>query len=429
MMEPFRIALAGLGHVGGGVAQILLARASDLSRRAGRELQLVAVCARDRAKPRRADISSLPWIDDAVSLARVDADLVVEVIGGEGEPALSLIRAALKNRKAVVTANKALLAVHGAQLAILAEEQGVPLRFEAAAAGGIPIVKGLRQSLIAYGIDGVHGILNGTCNYILTQMEATGRSFAEVLAEAQARGFAEADPEMDVGGKDSAHKLALLSALAFGVPPDVNAIRIEGIRHISRADIAFAKEFNYRIKLLGIARRTPQGLDQRVQPALVRLGTPLADVDFVFNAVVAHAGPAGPFTFEGRGAGEEPTTSAVISDIVDIARGERGPAFGWPATELRPLPLAPPDAHVSPYYLRFDVRDLPGVLAEISGYLSREEVSIESMIQRGRNPGEPVAIVMVTHECSETAVSRALEAIAACGKVLGPPCMIPIESD
>lgn len=428
MIEPFRIALAGLGHVGGGVAQILLTRGAELSRRAGRELQLAAVCARDRHKPRRADVSSIPWIDDAVALANADADLVVEVIGGEGEPALSLIRAALENRKAVVTANKALLATHGAQLAMLAEERGVPLRFEAAAAGGIPIVKGLRQSLITYGIDGIHGILNGTCNYILTQMEATGRAFAEVLAEAQARGYAEADPEMDVGGMDSAHKLALLSALAFGVPPDVRAVRVEGIRHISRADIAFAKEFNYRIKLLGIARQTPHGLDQRVQPALVRLGTPLADVGFVFNAVVANAGAAGPFTFEGRGAGEEPTTSAVISDIVDIARGERGPAFGWPAKELRAIPPAPPDAHASAYYLRFDVRDLPGVLAEISTYLAREDVSIESMIQRGRNPGEPVAIVMVTHECSETAVSRALTAIGISDKILAPPCMIPIEN-
>ena len=428
MIEPFRIALAGLGNVGGGVAQILLTRGAELSRRAGRELQLVAVCARDRTKPRRADVSSIPWIDDAVSLANVDADLVVEVIGGEGEPALSLIQAALENRKAVVTANKALLAIHGAQLAILAEEQDVPLRFEAAAAGGIPIVKGLRQSLITYGIDAIHGVLNGTCNYILTQMEATGRSFADVLAEAQARGYAEADPELDVGGGDTAHKLSLLSALAFAVPPDVSAMRIEGIAHITPADIAFAREFGCRIKLLGIARRTPAGLDQRVQPAMVRLGTPLGDVDSVFNAVVAHAGAAGPFTFEGRGAGEEPTTSAVISDIVDIARGERGPAFGWPAKELRPIPSAPPEAHLSAHYLRFDVRDVPGVLAEISGDLAKEDVSIESMIQRGRSPGEPVAIVMVTHECSETAVSRALKAIVTSDKVLGRPCMIPIEN-
>ncbi|MBV8799090.1 MAG: homoserine dehydrogenase [Alphaproteobacteria bacterium] len=428
MTGTFRIALAGLGHVGGGVAQILLTRGQELAQRAGRKLQLVAVCARDRAKPRRTDISHLPWIEEPVSLAQTNADLVVEVIGGQGQPALGLIEASLQAQKAVVTANKALLAYHGARLAALAEKEGVPLRFEAAAAGGIPIVKGLRQSLITYGIDAIRGILNGTCNYILTQMEATGRSFAEVLAEAQARGFAEADPELDVGGGDTAHKLALLSALAFGVPPDMEAIRIQGIRHISRADIAFAKEFSYRIKLLGIARKTPSGLDQRVQPALVRLGTPLADVDSVFNAVVAHAGAAGPFTFEGRGAGEEPTTSAVISDIVDIARGESGPAFGRPAKDLHSLPAAPPEAHPCPHYLRFDVRDLPGVLAEIAGHLARENVSIESMIQRGRRPGEPVAIVMVTHHCPETNVMRALEAINASDMVLGPPCMIPIEA-
>jgi homoserine dehydrogenase len=426
-MQPFRIALAGLGHVGGGVAEILLTRSDELSQRAGKRLKLVAVCARDRSKPRRVDVSAIPWIDDAVALARIDADLIVEVIGGESDPALSLIEAALSAGKSVVTANKALLAFHGATLALLAEERDVPLRFEAAAAGGIPIVKGLRQSLITYGIDAVRGILNGTCNYILTQMEETGRSFAEVLAEAQARGYAEADPELDVGGGDTAHKLSLLAALAFGVPPDISAIRIEGIRHISRADIAFAKEFNYRIKLLGIAHRMESGLDQRVQPTMVKLGTPLADVDGVFNAVVAHAGRAGPFTFEGRGAGEEPTTSAVISDIVDIARGESGPAFGRPARELRALPMAPPEAHVCRYYLRFDVRDVPGVLADVSGHLARAQVSIESMIQRGRNPGEPVAIVMVTHDAPETAVTQALDAIAVSSRLLGPPCMIPIE--
>ncbi|MBV9570567.1 MAG: homoserine dehydrogenase [Alphaproteobacteria bacterium] len=427
MREPFRIALAGLGNVGGGVAQILLTRGAELSQRAGRKLELVAVCARDRKKRRRADISHIPWISDPLALAATQADLIVEVIGGEGDPALGLIEAALNAKKSVVTANKALLAFQGAKLAELAEQRGVPLRFEAAAAGGIPIVKGLRQSLITYGIDAVHGVLNGTCNYILTQMEASGRSFADVLSEAQARGYAEADPELDIGGGDTAHKLALLAALAFGVPPDMSAIRIEGIRHISRADIAFAKEFNYRIKLLGIARKTPQGLDQRVQPAMVRLGTALADVDTVFNAVVAYAGAAGPFTFEGRGAGEEPTTSAVIADVVDIARGESGPAFGRPATDLKPLPVAPPEAHIARFYLRCDVRDRPGVLADIAGHLAREDVSIESMIQRGRDPGEAVAIVMVTHDCSETALVRALQAITASDKVLGPPCMIPIE--
>lgn len=428
METPFRIALAGIGNVGGGVAQILLSQDHALSQRAGRPVELIAVCARDRNKPRRADISRIPWIEDCRALAVTEADVVVELIGGEDGPALSLIEAALAAGKPVVTANKALLAFHGQRLARLAEERGVALRFEAAAAGGIPIVKGLRESLIAYRIDAIRGILNGTCNYILTQMEATGRSFAEVLAAAQAHGYAEADPSLDIGGGDTAHKLAILSTLAFGVPLELGGMRIEGIAHIMPADIAFAKEFGWRIKLLGIARRTPEGLDQRVQPAMVKLGTPLADVDGVFNAVVAHASDAGPFTFEGRGAGEAPTTSAVIADIVDVARGANGPAFGRPVRELRALPLAPPEAHRCAFYLRFDVRDVPGVLAEIAGHLARCDVSIESMIQRGRSPGEPVAIVMITHECAETSVARALKVIAASDKVLGPPCRIPLEN-
>ncbi len=428
MGKPFRIALAGLGHVGGGVAHILLTRGAELSQRAGRPLEVVAVCARDRKKPRRADISNIPWISDCRDLARTDADVVVELIGGENGPALALIETALAAAKPVVTANKALLAFHGTRLAALAEEQGVPLRFEAAAAGGIPIVKGLRESLIAYGIDSITGILNGTCNYILTQMEATGRSFADILADAQSRGYAEADPSLDIGGGDTAHKLAILSALAFGIPPEAHRMRVEGIAHIMPADIAFAREFGCRIKLLGIARRTPHGLDQRVQPAMVKLGTPLADVDGVFNAIVAHAGDAGAFTFEGRGAGEEPTTSAVIADIVDIACGANGPAFGRPARNLRLIALAPSGAHRCAFYLRFDVRDVPGVLAEIAGQLAHCDVSIESMIQRGRSPGEPVAIVMITHECAETSVARALKAIATSDNVLGPPCRIPMEN-
>jgi homoserine dehydrogenase len=428
MVRPFRIALAGLGTVGGGVAQVLLERGDELAHRAGRPLELIAVSALDRLKPRRADISKLAWTEECVAFASSEADAVVELIGGENGPALQLLEASLAAGKHVVTANKALLAKHGAKLAALAEERGIGLRFEAAAAGGIPIVKALRESLIAYGIDGVRGILNGTCNYILTQMEATGRSFAEVLSEAQALGYAEADPTLDIGGGDAAHKLAILSALAFGVPPDTSPMRIEGISKITPADIGFAREFGHRIKLLGIARRTPEGLDQRVQPAMVKLGTPLADVEGAFNAVVAQAGAAGPFFFEGGGAGEGPTTSAVIADIVDIARGSLGPAFGRPARRLKPLPAAPAESLSSAFYLRFEVRDVPGVLAEISGHLAEARVSIESMIQRGRSPGESVAVVMITHECSEVAVARALKVIAGSDKVLAPPCMIPMEA-
>ncbi len=428
MSEPLKIAIAGLGTVGGGVAHLLLTRKDELAERAGRKLELVAVSARDKTKPRKIDVSHLEWRDDPVALASTRADVIVELIGGEEGAARALLNAALGAGKHVVTANKALLAYHGAELAALAESKNATLKFEAAAAGGIPIVKALRESLIAYGICTVRGILNGTCNYILTQMEATGRSFDDVLADAQRLGYAEADPALDVGGGDTAHKLTLLAALAFGVLPDLKQMSVEGIAHITPEDIQFAAEFGYRIKLLGVAKSTPHGICQWVQPAMVLRGTPLGAVDGAFNAVVADAGEAGPYFFEGRGAGEGPTASAVIADIVDIARGAVGPTFGRAAAALTPLSPAPPDARRSPYYLRFHVLDVPGVLAEIAGKLADSDVSIESMIQRSRAPGEPVAIVMMTHECSHVAVLRALKVIAASDKVLGAPCMIPMEA-
>ena len=327
-----------------------------------------------------------------------------------------------------MTANKALLARHGAKLAALAEERKVALKFEAAVAGGIPIVKALRESLIGYGIAALRGILNGTCNYILTQMEATGRSFADVLEDAQHLGYAEADPTLDVGGGDTAHKLALLVGLAFGVAPDLDSMPVEGIEHITPEDISFAREFGYRIKLLGIAKTTSHGIDQRVQPAMVKAGTPLADVDGAFNAVVADAREAGPFFFEGRGAGECPTANAVIADLVDIARGNICPVFGVPARSLVSLSAAPAGSATSAFYLRFQVLDVPGVLAEIAGHLAKWQVSIESMIQRGRAPGEAVSIVMITHETTHAAVAGALKTIALSDKVIAPPCMIPMEA-
>ena len=427
MTRALRIAIAGLGTVGGGVAGVLLSRASELAQRAGRPLELTGVSAREKGKKRSADVSKIDWHSDATALAKSDADVVVELIGGESGVAYDLVRKALAAKKHVVTANKALLARHGAELAALAEENGVALKFEAAAAGGIPIVKALRESLIAYGIESVRGILNGTCNYILTQMEATGLAFADVLAEAQRLGYAEADPTLDVGGGDTAHKLAVLSSLAFGVTPNLASMKIEGIAHITPDDIRFAREFGYRIKLLGVARREDGHIDQRVEPTMVRLGTPLADVEGPFNAVVAHAGEAGPFTFEGRGAGEAPTAGAVIADLVDIARGSFGAAFGRPAKSLAANDT-PPGPRSCAFYLRFEVLDVPGVLAEIARRLADSEVSIESMIQRGRSPGEPVAIVMITHECVETSVARALNAISASDKVRARPCMIPMEA-
>jgi homoserine dehydrogenase len=428
MKPSLKIAIAGLGTVGGGVLKVFNSRGNELAERAMRGLKIVGISARDRNKARAADVSNYAWTDDAVSLSTGAADVVVELIGGEEGVARRVVETALENGKHVVTANKALLAVHGARLAALAERNNVSLRFEAAAAGGIPIVKALRESLIAHGVDAVRGILNGTCNYILTQMEKTGRTFEDVLADAQRLGYAETDPTLDVGGGDTAHKLAILSSLAFGIAPDLRNMTVEGIEHITTDDIGFAREFGFRIKLLGVARRIDQGIDQRVQTAMVRAGTPLADVEGPFNAVVVDAGEAGPFFFEGRGAGDAPTASAVVADIIDIARGPTGAAFGRPAEALAPLRPAPAEARRSAFYLRFEVLDVPGVLGEIATTLAEAGVSIGSMIQRGRAPGEHVSIVMITHETSAPAVARALKVIAASDKVSAPPCMIPMEA-
>jgi homoserine dehydrogenase len=423
-----RVGLAGLGTVGAGVAQVLRGNSRALAWRGGRAIRLTAVSARDTGKDRGFDLAGIPFESDALALAeREDVDVVVELIGGEEGVARALVERALRGRKHVVTANKALLARHGGSLAAIADRNAVALKFEAAICGGIPIVKSLREGLIAYDISAVRGILNGTCNFILTQMESTARPFAGVLAEAQRLGYAEADPTLDIGGCDTAHKLTLLTSLAFGTAPDLDGVAITGIDKITPADIAFAGEFGYRIKLLGVARRTSSGIEQLVNPAMVPAGTPLADVEGSFNAVAADAGEAGPFFFQGRGAGRGPTASAVVSDLVDVARGALGPSFGRPAGELSPPRREPALARMSAYYLRFQVLDVPGVMAEISRHLANELVSIESMIQRGRAPGEAVAIVMITHEAQHVAVERALRAIAASDRVVEFPCMIPME--
>src|SRR5258706_3308340 len=428
MTEALKVGLAGLGTVGAGVAKVLRDHSQALSWLAGRQISITAVSARDARRDRGVDLSGVHFEKDALALAeRRDVDVVVELIGGEEGAARALVEAALKSKKHVVTANKALLARRGADLAALAEAQGVSLKFEAAICGGIPIVKALREGLVAYEFSAVRGILNGTCNFILTQMEATRRPFAEVLADAQRLGYAEADPALDIGGGDTAHKLTLLASLAFGTVPDLEGVAVTGIEKVTPADIAFAGELGYRLKLLGVARRTANGIEQRVHPAMVRARTPLADVESSFNAVMADAGEAGPFFFAGRGAGRGPTTSAVVSDLVDVARGAFGPAFGRPAGELIKAHRAPTESRKSAYYLRFQGLDVPGVMAEISRKLADEAVSIESMIQRGRAPGEPVAIVMITHESPHASVVRALKAIAASDKVFETPGMIPME--
>ena len=430
MTAPFRIAIAGLGTVGSGVVKALAARGPELSHRAGRELKIVGVSSRNPKKALDLGLELKLFANVALALANSDADVVVELIGGDEGVARQLVETALANGKHVVTANKALLAKHGLALAQLAEKNGVTLKFEAAAAGGIPIVKVLREDLIAHGVDAVKGILNGTCNYILTEMESSGRSFAEVLKEAQAKGYAEADPALDVGGGDTAHKLALLASLAFGTAPDLANVSVEGIEHITADDIAFASEFGFRIKLLGVARRVGDKIDQKVHPAMVKARAALANVSGAANGVLVDAGEAGSFFFSGRGAGEAPTASAVIADIVEAASEgtQPSPVFGRPAAGLTRLQPADSKALVSPWYLRFEVLDVPGVLAGIAGHLSEAGVSIESMIQRGRAPGEPVAIVMITHDTAQGAVERALKAISLSDKVRARPCMIPMEA-
>jgi homoserine dehydrogenase len=429
--KPLRIGIAGLGTVGGGTLRLLRANAELLAVRTGRALAVTAVSARDAGRRRELDLEGLRWHDDAKALAAdPEVDLVCELIGGSHGIALELARATLARGKPLVTANKAMLAHHGAELARLAEDAGVVLGFEAAVAGGIPIIKSLRQGLAANRIGRVSGILNGTCNFILTTMRETGREFADVLdvlAEAQALGYAEADPSFDVDGIDAAHKLALLAALAFGGRPRFDAIEIEGIRHVSAIDIAFADQLGYRIKLLGVARLTPSGLEQRMGPCMVPASAPIAQVEGVLNGVVVEGDQVGAVVHEGRGAGAGPTASAVVADIVDIARGLEIPVFGVPAASLVDHAIAPISAHQGCYYIRLMVLDQPGVLADISAVLRDHDVSIESLIQRGRNPGQAVPIVLTSHDTTEAAMRGALEQLGALPSVLEPPRMIRIE--
>lgn len=427
---PLRLGIAGLGTVGVGVVDIVRRHGELLEARSGRAITVEAVSARDRKRDRGIDVSDLRWVDNALDLASdPDIDVVVEMIGGESGVALDLVRAALDSGKHVVTANKALLAHHGGELALRAEEQGVALSYEAAVAGGIPIVKALREGLAGNGIERVYGILNGTCNYILTTMRDSGRDFADVLEQAQELGYAETDPSFDVDGIDAAHKLALLSSLAFGCKPDFNAIHVEGIRHVSALDLEFATEFGYRIKLLGVASMTADGLAQRVHPCMVPLEAPIANVEGVYNAVVAEGDSVGSTMYQGQGAGRGPTASAVVADLVDIARGHRVPVFSIPGDELADVATAEMAHHFGAYYIRLMVLDRPGVLADVAAAFRDNQVSMESLIQRGRSEveGQPVPVVFTTHETEEAGLRRALEVIAGFESVIEPPRMIRIE--
>jgi homoserine dehydrogenase len=429
MTRALAVGVAGLGTVGGGVVSLLRQNADIIAARAGRPIAVVAVSARDRGRDRGVPTAGLRWYEDAVALAEdAGVDVVVECIGGtEGTPR-ALAEATLARGKPLVTANKALLAVHGAALSALAEQRGAPLLFEAAVAGGIPAIKAVREGLAANRIARVMGILNGTCNFILTMMRERGREFAEALHEAQRLGYAEADPSTDVDGIDAAHKLAILAALAFGRPVAFDAVHVEGIRGVSALDIRLAEELGYRIKLLGIARRSDAGIETRVHPCMVPIAHPIARVEGVFNAVVAEGDAVGRVMLEGRGAGAGPTASAVVADLIDLARNRLTPVWGAASADLTPAPSVPMTAHEGGYYLRLMVLDRPGVIADVTSILRDHGISLETMIQRGRAPGEAVPVVVTTHETKESAMRAALSRIAALETVVEPPALIRIET-
>ena len=423
--QPLRVGIAGLGVVGGETARQLSHRGAEIAAVAGRPFTITAVSARSRTADRGFDMSGIAWVEDAADIAsRDDVDIVVEMIGGESGVALDLARASLQSGKHVVTANKALLAHHGAELAALAEEKGVGLMFEAAVAGGIPAVKALREGLSGNRVSRVSGILNGTCNYILTSMEKTGEAFADVLADAQKLGYAEAEPSLDVDGIDAAHKLTILAAIAFGQTPQFDRVAISGIRDVSAVDFAYAAQLGFRIKLVGVAE---PGRMPRMQTCLLPMSTQLAKVDGVLNAVAFEGEPVGGAVLTGPGAGAGPTSSAVLSDLVDIATGRIPHSFGRPVADLQDGAEvengAGPD---TPFYVRLMVVDKPGVLADVTSVLQIHGISVESLLQQGRAPQDVVALVMTTHEVRVERLMSALSEIEALSCVQAPPVAMPI---
>ena len=439
--EPFRVGVAGLGTVGASVLNLVARQDNALAERAGRPVRVTAVSARDKTRDRGHDLTRYRWFDDPVALAKADdLDCVVELIGGEGGTAKAVVEAALETGKHVVTANKALLARHGLDLARAAERNGVALAFEASAAGGIPVVKTLREALAGNRISRLYGILNGTCNYILSRMESEGCSFADCLAAAQRLGYAEADPTFDIGGHDTAHKLALLTALAFGTEIDAEAIYVEGIEKITPLDLRMAEELGFRIKLLGVAEKTGTGIEQRVHPTMVPRTSSIAQVMGVTNAVTIDADAVRELTLIGPGAGGDATASAVVADIADVAAGPVGAPFGRAVARLDKAERAPMQRHEGGYYIRLTVHDRPGVAAGVATRMAEANISIESIVQKrppgsvpptdkhGRS-GEPVPLVLITYAAAESAIRTALDAIRQDGLVSEEPQVIRIERE
>ncbi len=422
-MTRLRVGIAGLGTVGRGVAKLF----ADSGSRLNEKMRLVAVSARTAGQDRGVDLSAYRWVDDPVSLAQdANVDVFVELIGGSDGVAKVAVEAALARGAHVVTANKALVAVHGSQLAELAERNGVKLLFEAAVGGGVPMVKALKESVAGSRASSVAGILNGTCNYILTEMENSGRSFEAVLSEAQSMGYAEADPTTDVGGFDAAHKLTILSSIAFGTRPDYDHVRIQGIERVTLTDIRLAGKLGYRIKLIAKGALSDGAVEMHVRPALLAYDHPLANVGGSLNALVVDAEPSGQLTFIGRGAGEGPTASSVASDLIDLAEGRAGFAFGKALAQLAAAPRGTP-AERGRYYLRLMVQDRPGVVAAISDRLAHEEISIESFLQMPVHDGPAVPIVLTTQTCARSRVEAAVKAIEALDVSAEAPFLIPVE--
>jgi len=438
MPAPLKLGIAGLGTVGSCVARLIERQHDALAARCGRPIEVVAVSARSRSKKRDIGRRKLRWVADPVTLATdSEIDVFVELIGGEGDPAKAAISAALAAKKSVVTANKALLARHGVALAALAEKNNVALNFEAAVAGGIPIVKTLREGLVGNKLARIYGILNGTCNYILTRMEQEGLSFADCLKDAQRLGYAEADPTFDIEGHDTAQKLSILASLAFGTKVDPAAIYVEGISSIAPEDLSWAEELGYRIKLLGVAVDTGRGIEQRVHPTMVPKDSAIAQVMGVTNAVTVDADAVHAITLVGPGAGGMATASAVVADIGDIARGVRTPPFGRGTDKLKASRKAPMQRHEGGYYIRLLARDKPGSAATIARRLAQQGISLESIVQRhagtqgGADPGKaaPVPVILITYATTEDAVRRALAAVKRDRVISGSPQVIRIEKN
>ncbi|MEM9578305.1 MAG: homoserine dehydrogenase [Pseudomonadota bacterium] len=426
MSQPLRLGIAGLGTVGIGVVRIIRKHAALLEARTGRPITIAAVSARDRNKDRGISLTPYAWEDDPVALAkRADVDVFVELVGGDEGPAKDAVEAALSAGKDVVTANKALLAIHGQALAEAAETAGRNLRYEAAVAGGIPVIKSLTEGLAGNDVTRVMGVMNGSCNYILTRMEDAGLSYEDVFAEADGLGYLEADPQLDVGGIDAAHKLAILASLAFGTKVDFGGITLEGIDRVSIDDIRAAADMGYKIKLLGVAQQSARGLEQRMQPCLVPHTSPLGQLDGGTNMVVLEGDSVGQIVLRGAGAGEGPTASAVMSDVCDLARGVQGPVFGQPAHTLKTTTPARSTVPAS-YYLRMSLEDKPGALAKVATVLGEAGISIDRMRQYGHD--EPAApVLIVTHKTTPVAIQQAMEAMGGTGVLSGDPVALRIE--